>query len=113
MPEFTRKKITMMDAWKSTDRAILTLNHDAMLKYTTMESGCTLDPRIYRETAKKDTKAGNLVRRLKGTRKEVLAFMGDFSVPFGNNPAERDPRTVKVQQKIAGTFRADAGGTPF
>lgn len=61
----------------------------------------------------KNTKAGNLVRRLKKHRREVLAFMYDFSVPFENNLAERDLRMMKVQQKISGTFRGADRGTNF
>ena len=44
---------------------------------------------------------------------QVLAFLDDLSLPFTNTLAERDLRMVKVQQKIAGTFRSDAGATSF
>lgn len=44
---------------------------------------------------------------------EVLAFFHDLMVPFTNNQAERDLRMVKVQHKIAGGWRTEAGATVF
>jgi transposase len=43
----------------------------------------------------------------------VLAFLDDLSIPCTNNQAQRDLSMVKVQQKIAVTFRSEVGATAF
>ena len=62
---------------------------------------------------RKQSAAKNLLDDLLRRAHQVLAFLDDLSIPFTNNQAERDLRMVKVQQKIAGTFRSEDGATAF
>src|SRR5439155_2339634 len=57
----------------------------------------------------KQSAAKNLLDDLLRCAEQVLAFLDDLSIPFTKNQAERDLRMVKVQQKISGTVRGDAG----
>lgn len=61
----------------------------------------------------KQSPARNLLERLWMGQAAVLAFLHDLTIPFDNHQAEQDLRMLKVQQKIAGSFRADNGSEAF
>lgn len=53
----------------------------------------------------KQSKAQNLLDRLKGYDDCILAFLWNLDLPFTNNEAERAFRMMKVRVKISGCFR--------
>jgi transposase len=61
----------------------------------------------------KQSPAQNLLERLWVRQEQALAFLDDLTIPFDNNQAERDLRTLKMQQKVLGCFRSAPGADAF
>lgn len=57
----------------------------------------------------KQSKATNLVGRLRDYSDDVWRFMTQVDVPFTNNLADQAVRMPKVKQKVSGCFRSLQG----
>lgn len=61
----------------------------------------------------KQSKAANLIWRLRTYADDVWRFAFDHRVPFTNNLAEQAVRMPKVKQKVSGGFRTKNGADTF
>ena len=61
----------------------------------------------------RQSKALNLIDRLRGQADDVWRFASDPQVPFTNNVAEQAVRMPKVKQKVSGGFRTVEGLETF
>jgi transposase len=61
----------------------------------------------------RQSKAANLIWRLRTYADDVWRFATDHHVPFTNNLAEQAVRMPKVKQKISGGFRTQNGAETF
>lgn len=61
----------------------------------------------------KQTKARNLLERLKSRKENFLLFIHDFDTPFTNNCAERSFRMVSEKRSIIGGFNTLQGAEDF
>jgi transposase len=61
----------------------------------------------------KQSKATNLIGRLRDYSDDVWRFMTQANVPFTNNRAEQTVRMPKVKQKVSGCFRTPQGAQDY
>ena len=58
-------------------------------------------------------KVRSLIDRLHEHKKEALAFLTNFQIPFTNNLAEQSLRMAKVKGKVSGCLRTVSGANDF
>lgn len=76
-------------------------------------TGTSQDAAMAARGRPRQSKAANLLKRLREYRSDVWRFMTDEGVPFTNNLAEQALRMAKVKQKISGCFRTEHGADTF
>jgi len=89
------------------------LERGEALNPQTQRTGTSQDASLGARGRLKQSKAANLLKRLREHRQEVWRFMRQAGVPFTNNLAEQALRMSKVKQKISGCFRTEHGADTF
>lgn len=89
------------------------LERGEALNPQTQRSGTSQDVGLGCRGRLKQSKAANLLKRLREHRQEVWRFTREEGVPFTNNLAEQALRMAKVKQKISGCFRTEHGARTF
>jgi len=72
-----------------------------------------MEPSSGKRGRPKQSKATNLITRLRDFSDDVWRFMTQPNVPFTNNLAEQTVRMPKVKQKISGCFRTIQGANNY
>ena len=104
--EVTTVSAAGLTALPSADQERFLKGYERIVKagYAQNPVGAAQGPK--RRGRRKRSKARNLLDRFRDHPGSILAFMRDFAVPFDNNQSERDPRMMKLRQKISGAFRS-------
>jgi transposase len=89
------------------------LERGEALNPQTRRTGTSQDAGMGARGRPRQSKAANLLKRLREYRHDVWRFMTDEAVPFTNNLAEQALRMSKVKQKISGCFRTEHGADTF
>jgi transposase len=90
---------------------------DFRARYTAiLNEGDGVNPQVQKSGKRgrtRQSKATNLLLRLRTYADDVWRFASDHNVPFSNNLAEQAVRMPKVKQKISGGFRTQNGADTF
>lgn len=85
--------------------------YDAILAQAQAEN--PIEPSTGKRGRPKQSKATNLIGRLRDYSDDVGRFMTQPNVPFTNNLAEQTVRMPKVKQKVSGCFRTLQGAKNY
>jgi transposase len=110
-----RSMKTAVDQALAVDGTLTSMNTDAMATARHLyRSAARLGAKA---TAARTTKLmadhNALARRLTDRQDDHLRFTTDPTIPFDNNPAEREIRMIKVRQKVSGCLRTLTGAQQF
>ena len=106
-PLAVQRQVWFEERWSALLERAEKFNPQKLHRHLSDEEGAGTRSRV------KQSKAVNLLRRLRERRQEVWRFMTDANVPFTNNLAEQALRMAKVKQKVSGCFRTEHGADTF